>query len=113
MIEVKIQIDRIDYGGLAQQALPTVLERLQSTKGDSKAVQALQGLRHLPADAMKMMLNAMPQDVKDSIALAILKSYQEEIAARVNKLAAQKGVELSVTGIEAVKVSNKKQKQRT
>lgn len=108
MIELKIQIDRIDYGGLAQQTLPTVLERLQSTKGDNKAVQALQGLGHLPAGAMKMMLNSMPQDVKDSIALALLKSYQEEIAAQVNKLAAQKGVELTVTGIEAVKVSKKK-----
>lgn len=108
MIEVRIKIDRIDYGGLAQQALPTVLERLQNTKGDNKAVQALQGLGRLPADAMKMMLNAMPQDVKDSIALAFLKSYQEEIAAQVNKLAAQKGVELTVAGIEAVKVSNKK-----
>ncbi|MBD5162240.1 MAG: hypothetical protein HDT14_09550 [Oscillibacter sp.] len=108
MIEVKIQIDQIDYGGLAQQALPTVLERLQGSKGDSKAAQALKGLGHLPADAMKMMLNAMPQDVKDSIALAFLKSYQEEIAAQVNRLAAQKGVQLTVTGVEAVKVSNKK-----
>lgn len=108
MIELRIQIDRIDYGALAQQALPKVLEHLQNTKGDSKAVQALQGLGHLPADAVKLMLSAMPQDTKDAIALAFLKSYQEEIAGQVNKFAAQKGVQLTVTGIEAVKVPEKK-----
>lgn len=103
MLELKIDISELDYGSIAQQALPVVLERLRASKGDSKIIQLLQGLGHLPSDAVKMMLSAMPQDTKDAIALAFLNSYKDELAEQINKFAAQKGVQLTIAGIEASK----------
>lgn len=103
MIELKIQIDEIDYGGIAQHALPAVLERARNSRGDSKVIHALQGLGRMPAGAMKLMLNAMPQDTKDSITLAFLNAYKDDLSEQINKFAAQKGIQLTVKSIEASK----------
>ncbi len=103
MLEVKINISDLDYGSIAQQALPVVLERLRSSRGDGKIIQILQGLGHLPSDAVQMMISAMPQDTRDAIALAFLNSCRDELAEQISKFAAHKGVQLTITGIEASK----------
>ena len=103
MIELRIKLDHIDYGGLAQQALPVVLEKLSETHGDSKALQILRGLGGLPGGAVKTMLNAMPQGTKDAVALAFLQSYKEELAGQVNHFAQSKGIQVDVVEIQALR----------
>lgn len=101
MIELRVEIDRIDYGSLAQQAIPFAIKRLSVSHGDSKIVQVLQSLGGLPAGAAKLMLNAMPQETKDAVALAFLQSYKDELAELINNFAEQKGLSLTITDIWA------------
>ena len=104
MIELRIRIDDIDYGDLAQQALPAVLKKLSESHGDSKALQILQGLGGLPSGAVRMMLKALPQSSKDAIALAFIQSYKEELARKINSFAESKDVHLNVKDIQAVRL---------
>lgn len=101
MIELHVGIDRIDYGSLAQQAIPIAIRKLSVSHGDSKIVHVLQGLGGIPAGAAKMMLNAMPQDTKDAVALAFLQSFKDELADLINNFAEQKGLALTITDIWA------------
>ncbi len=110
MIELHIKIDSIDYGGLAQQVVPLAINKLgASSHGDSKLVHALQGLGNLPSSAVKVMLNAMPQEAKDTIALAFMQNYKDEITQQINRFAENKGIKIVITEIEAVRGSDEPQ----
>lgn len=114
MIELHIKIASIDYGGLAQQVVPLAIKKLSaSSHGDSKLAHALQGLGSLPASAVKVMLNAMPQEAKDTIALAFLQNYKDEITQQINRFAEDKGISIVVTDIEAVRGSGKPEEEPT
>lgn len=106
MIELHIKIDSIDYGGLAQQVVPLAINKLGASHGDSKLVHALQGLGNLPSSAVKVMLNAMPQEAKDTIALAFMQNYKDEITQQINRFAENKGISIVITEIEAVRGSD-------
>lgn len=110
MIELHIKIDSIDYGGLAQQAVPLAIKKLStSSHGDSKLIHALEGLGSLPSSAAKVMLDAMPQEAKDTIALAFMQNYKNEITQQINRFAENKGIEIVITEIEAVRGSDEPQ----
>lgn len=104
MIELHIKIASIDYGELAQQVVPLAINKLSgSSHGDSKLAHVLQGLGNLPSGAVKVMLNAMPQEAKDTIALAFLQNYKDEITQQINRFAEDKGISIVVADIEAVR----------
>lgn len=103
MIELHINIDHIDYGGLAQQVVPLAMSKLSASHGDSKVLHALQGLGSLPSSAVKVMLNAMPQEAKDTIALAFLQNYKDEITQQINRFAESKGISVVISDIQAVR----------
>lgn len=102
MIELRIKLDNIDYGSLAQQVLPVALEKLGEAHGDNKAVQALQELGHLPGGVVKMMLKTLPQSTKDAIAQAFLQSYTDELADQISRFAESKGIHFDVVEIQAL-----------
>lgn len=98
-MEVKIQIDRIDYGGVARRALPIVLERLSAAHEDSKLIPLLQKLGDMPGGAAQSVLNVLPQRTKDQIAAAMLESCRDELAGLINDFAAKKGFDITVSNI--------------
>lgn len=101
-MELKIKIDKIDYGGIAQQAIPVVIEKMGDSHGDGKIMQVLQKLGDAPAGVARVMLNALPQEMKDKIAVMLLQSYKEELTGMINDFAEKKGIEIEVSDIELV-----------
>ncbi len=99
-MELKFTIDKIDYGGIAKKAIPIVIKKLSASHADGKLAQILQKMGNAPADVAKVMLNALPQDMKDQVAVLLLQSYKEELTGLLNDFAAKKGVEITVSNIE-------------
>lgn len=108
MIELRIKLDNIDYGSLAQQVLPMVLDKLGETHGDNKAIQTLQELGNLPGSVVKAMLKALPQSTKDSIAQTFLQSYADELADQISRFAESKGIHFDVVEIQVLRPAEAK-----
>ncbi len=99
-MELRIKIDKMDYGGILQQAIPVVLEKLGTSHGGGKMLPLLRRLGDAPAGAARAALNVLPQEMKDRIAVLILQSYKEELVGMIHDFAARKGIEVTVSDIE-------------
>lgn len=104
MIELKIFIDELDYGDAAKQAVAAAIKHLAKHKPDSKVLPVLKKMGGLPGGAVKAMVNALPQDTQDALALALLSSYKEELVDQLNRFAGKKGVKINISDIQAEKI---------
>lgn len=99
-MELKIQIDKIDYGSIAEQAIPAAIQRLNASHSDSRLAAVLQKLGGAPGGAARAMLNVLPQEMKDQVAAALLESYRDELTGLINEFAARKGLDITITDVE-------------
>lgn len=101
MIEVKVNIQDVDYATAVEVLMPVLLERLSHTSNPLAA--ALLGrtrTNSLPAAAAKAALEVLPKSVQDELSAACLNHYSTEIAQAISNLAAQKGIRLRIDAVE-------------
>ncbi len=99
MIEVKLNIQDVDYDAAVEVLMPVLLERLSHSS--NTLVSSLLGrATGLSATAAKAALEVLPKSVKDELSATCLNHYSTEIAQAISNLAAQKGIRLRIDAVE-------------
>lgn len=99
MIEVKVNIQDVDYAAAVDVLMPVLMERM-SHSSNTLASSLLGRATGLSATAAKAALEVLPKSVKDELSAACLNHYSKEIAQAVSNLAAQKGIRLHINAVE-------------
>jgi len=97
MIEIKVAIDNIQYGDLAKQFIPQLTEHLQKAKPDNKIIHMLAKMQNMPGAIAKQMLDALPQDTKDELAVYFINQNKETLLSVLGNFMEGKGIKADVT----------------
>ena len=105
MIEIKIQLDDIDYSGIAELAMPVVKEKLSENGGFLGGVVG----KHIPeaalSGALNGFLNFLTPTQKDEIVLSLISKYENKIVDILQQTTCKHGVNLKVKGLSATNVN--------
>ena len=93
-MEIKLTIKEIDYAALVEAALPMVKNKLQDMDGPIPSL--LSGLTKLPTGMVKAVVNGLPQDSKDQMAVLLIKAYREKIISSAERYAGEMGVPIKI-----------------
>lgn len=101
MIEVKILLDDIDYGSIAESMIPVVKEKLAE---NGNSFGGFVG-KHLPESALNGAANGvlkfLSQKQKDELALKLIKKHEERIIEALQNAAADKGISVDIKELSA------------
>lgn len=100
MIEINIKISEIDYGNLAEQILPIALEKLKEYDGDNILIKSAGMMNTFPKGIASAVLSALPQKVKNELAVHFINKHKEDIVAAVNDFAEKKQIKISIEDVE-------------
>ncbi len=103
MLELIIQIEKMDYGLVVEKVLPLLLEKLNREGHNPKLYAVLSKLKNMPGKAMARMLMLLPQTVKDEIAINILKMYEGDIVKKLNDYMSERQLAMEFSGISVEK----------
>lgn len=87
MIRVDISLDQIDYGEIADTFIPVIIDKLSAREDAGKLIQILNGLDKLPGTLAKTVLNSLPENAKEEIAVYFLDKYKDKIIETANEFA--------------------------
>lgn len=105
MIELKMNIESIDYSNVMEKILPQVIKKMEQRVDGGFAVGVLSKLKGVSPATLKMSLSFLPQEVKDELAIACLEHYKAEVRDAINHMANEKGIDIVVGDIQATKMS--------
>ena len=107
MIELKIQLDDIDYSGIAELAMPVVKEKLGENGGFFSGLIG----NHVPESALNGafsgFLKFLSPEQRDDIALSLINKYEDKIVKLLQNTASDKGVKITVKSLSANKADKK------
>lgn len=103
MIELKINIESIDYRNVIGKILPQVIENMKKRADAEFAVSLLSKLESASPAMVKASLALLPQEMKDELAVACLEHYKQEICNAINKIAKEKDIDIIIGEIQASK----------
>ena len=92
-MELRIQIDELDYGEVAAQILPMLPEGVDGLGGG-----LLSGAKKNPA-LVKGIVNAMPQKKKEELAISLVNRHSDKIMKLITRAAAEQGVTVKVSNL--------------
>ena len=93
-MELRIQIDELDYGTLAALILPMLPDNVDSGF-------LLNSVKNKPA-LVKNVVNAMPKKKQEELAMSLINNHKDRISRGIMQLAASKGVKARVSGVKAL-----------
>ena len=101
MIEITVQLEDVDYSGIAELAMPIVKEKLTENGG---FIAGLFG-KHIPEAALNSALSGflkfLTPEQKDEIVLSLINKYEDKIVNILQQTASNHGVNLTVKGLSA------------
>ncbi len=94
MVEVKIKIDNIDYGGAVNLLIPILREKA----GEHPELGVLIRLAssNMAAGTAKAAIKALPQNIKDELAVALANYYHEKIIGKIINSANKYGFDFEI-----------------
>ncbi len=104
MIEVKIKLDNIDYGGAVDLLIP-ILRMKANEHPELEALIYSLTSSNLAASAAKAAIKALPQSIKDELAVSLVKNYQDKIIGDIKKSANKRGFDFEIEGLIIRKVN--------
>lgn len=98
MIELKVKIDEVDYGGVLEKALPEILPRMAKKHGGvmQKVLLELSGKS---GEMAKSAVKYLPKSLQDEIAVNLLNTYRDKLIGTLHQFASEQGIALSVSDI--------------
>lgn len=78
-MKITLELSDIDYGKLVEQFLPMVKDTLSEADGIGMAI--LSKIAAMPPSFAKKMVDILPQDTKDDIAVLLLNKNKEKIVS--------------------------------
>ena len=98
-MEIKINIEDIDYEALADLMMPMLIEHMSNDRDDvvSRLMLLSQGFTEA---TVKKILARMSQQKKDELLIKLISKNKPKIKEFLMKAAAEQGISLSVTDVE-------------
>lgn len=97
MITLQVQLDDLDYDMLVERFLPALTEQLRAS-GNPVGMLLSNGMS---AELAKRVVKGLSREQKDRLAADLINGNQEKIRGSIEQAAAQKGVSLKVTAVQA------------
>ena len=92
-MDIKLKVNRINYGDLAAWCLPVVSDKLAGEEGSIPKL--LSKLTAVPPGMVRGMLNALPEDTKNELAAYLINRNKEQILAGITNYLQQQGVDVA------------------
>ena len=89
-MKITLDINDIDYGALVEVFLPLVHDKLAEKDGTGTAILAK--IAGMPPSIAGKMIDMLPQETKDEIAVMLVNKNKEKIVESVMEYAEKKGI---------------------
>lgn len=93
-MKINLEINDIDYGALIEIFLPMIHDKLSSA--DGMVAKLLGKVAGTPPEAAAKIVDMLPQDSKDDIAVYLINSKKDVIISAVQEYAGNKGVSFNI-----------------
>jgi hypothetical protein len=102
VMEIKINIDDIDYDSLAELMMPMLLDHMSSDNEDlmSRLMLLSQGFT---ASTVRAILSKMSQEKKDELLIRMINRNKPRIMQFITDMASSQGIRMTVNDVEAKK----------
>lgn len=101
MIEIRIDIDDIDYSNIVSKVLPTVREKLSRDSEDNSTKKLLADILKIVGNLPVTMIDVLPQNVKDEMAVSIINNSKNKLIELAENTAEKYDVGVKVYDISA------------
>ena len=91
-MEIKLKVNRINYGDLAAWCLPMVSDKLAGEEGTIPKL--LSKLTSVPPGMVRGMLNALPEEKKNELAVYLINRNKDQILSGITRYLQQQGVDV-------------------
>lgn len=101
-MEIKLNIDNIDYDSLAELMMPMLLDHMSTDNDDlmSRLMLLSQGFT---ASTVRLILSKMSQEKKDELLIRIINKNKPRILSFITEMALSQGIRMDVIDVEARK----------
>ena len=72
MIEIKIDVDDINYGDVVSKLMPTLKKKLSEGAEDGSTKKLLTDILNIAGNLPVSMIDVLPQSIKDEMAVSII-----------------------------------------
>ena len=93
-MKITVELENIDYGALVEKALPLVADKLLEKDGVGMAI--LSKIAKVPPSLVTKMLNILPQDNKDDIAVTLIEKNKDKIISALLEYAGENGLSFDI-----------------
>lgn len=101
-MEIKINVDNIDYESLAELMMPMLLDHMSKDDEDlmSRLMLLSQGFT---SSTVKLILSRMSQERKDELLIRMINKNKPRIMKFISDMAESQGIRMDVVDVEANK----------
>lgn len=99
-MDIKIQIQEIDYDAIAKTLYPSLKENIRSSNGGSKKI--LSGLLNILGEIPLKALSIIPQHTKNELTVYLINHVKEKLMAQLQKILNENGLLLSLESPEII-----------
>lgn len=96
-MKIILEVEQIDYAGIAAKALPLVRDKLKGMEGTM--AKMLGGIASMPEPVVRATINAMPQDTKDQMVTYLINHNKDKIISAAQSFAEKQGFELNISRV--------------
>ena len=93
-MKITLELTEIDYGALAEQFLPLVRDKLAEKDGTIAGLLAK--VAGMPPNIVGRMVDILPQESKDEIAVMLVNKSKDKIISMITKYAKKNGVSFEI-----------------
>ena len=99
-MKITLEIEELDYGSVAAALLPMVNEKFDKEDG-SVGTKILSKLTALSPSIAKKMVNLLPRETQNEIAVLLINKNKDKILEIATRLATEKNVSVKIGNLEA------------
>ena len=99
-MKITLDINDIDYGALVEVFLPKVSDEL--AKQDGIGVAILAKIAKMPPAIARKMIDMLPQETKDEIAVMLVNKNKEKIIEAVMEYAERMGLAFHIDSFDVI-----------
>lgn len=93
-MKINLEINNIDYGAHIELFLPMIHDKFAATNGIT--AKLLAKIAGMSPEAAAKIVDMLPQDTKDDIAVYLINSKKDVIISAVQEYAGNKGVSFNI-----------------
>ena len=99
-MKITLEINDLDYGSVVAALLPMVHEKFEKDDG-SVGTKILSKLTSLSPSIAKKMVNLLPRETQNEIAVLLINKNKDKIVDIATKLATERDISVHIGNLEA------------